>query len=256
MPSLADTQRVLRWAVVTGDASDVAPLLVGGRDAEKRFAIHHRNYESSLVTALLGKFPATAWLIGTRFITEAAQRFVYEHPPEAPCIAEYGERFPQFLSICPSADRAPYVRDFAELEWRIGQVSVAVDRQPLLPDCFSTIDGQGLIDARLTLQEGVRYIQASWPIDDLMKLYLTDAAPDHLTFEPADVWIEIRGARGEFQINRLDADSFRFREAILDGQSVGDAAQCALDLNEDFDPGRALVRLAADGLVIAATSSI
>jgi hypothetical protein len=51
--SIADTQSLVRRAVVTGDATRVVPLLIGGRDAGKRLAIHRRHYETSLVTALL-----------------------------------------------------------------------------------------------------------------------------------------------------------------------------------------------------------
>ena len=97
----------------------------------------------------------------------------------------------------------------------------------------------------------MRYVQASWPIDDLMKLYLTDAAPDRLTFEPADVWIEIRGARGEIQINRLDAAEYTFRKTVLEGRPIGDAAESAMDANAAFDPGHALTELIAAGLVTA-----
>ncbi len=253
MASLADAQRLLRRAVIAGDASEAIPLLAGGRTAEKRLTIHHRHYETSLVTALLGKFPATAWLIGTRYLTEAAQLFVRDHPPQALCISEYGEQFPLFLATSPAADRVPYVRDFAELEWHVGQVSIAVDRQALSLEEFSTVDTVKLTEAALTLQAGVRYLQAPWPIDALMKLYLAETAPDQLTFEPEDVCIEVRGARGEVQINRLDPGEFGFRKALRDGLLVGDAANCAL---AGFDPGQAFVRLVAAGLVVAVTPAV
>src|SRR5207248_259669 len=95
---------------------DLKPLLMGGRHPEKRLSVHQRNYHTSLVEALLVKFPATAWLVGTPFLTSATRRFVVEHPPQAPCIAEYGEEFPDFLSRYPGVDGLPYLRDFAELE--------------------------------------------------------------------------------------------------------------------------------------------
>jgi hypothetical protein len=249
--SLVDTQAHLRRAVVAGDATGVLPLLVGGRDPEKRLAIHRRHYETSLVTALLAKFPATVWLAGSPFVTEAARRFVHEHPPHAPCIAEYGAEFPDFLSTRPAADRVPYLLAFAELEWCLGQVAVAIDRPPVSIERLSQADVNVLTDALCTLQPGLHYLHASWPVDDLMKLYLTDTAPDRFALEPADVWIEVRGARGEFRINRLDAGEFIFRSAVQDGRAIGDAAECALEASAGFDPGRALAALVGDGLVTA-----
>lgn len=252
MPRLAEIQSKLRDAVVRGRAEDFAglsALLMGGTNPEKRLTIHQRNYHRSLVDALLVKFPSTAWLVGTRFLMEAAERFVMEQPPQAPCIAEYGAAFPEFLSRRPGAERVTYLRDFAELEWCLGKAAIAVDEIPLSNQEFSAIDRQLLPDMVLTLQSGLYYIHASWPIDELMKLYLTDTAPDRFELPHAEAWIEVRGARGEFHWNRLDAAEYTFRKSISEGYSIGDAAECALEINARFDPGEALAGLIAAGLV-------
>lgn len=253
MPSLAETQLRLRHAVVGDDTASVVPLLIGGRDPERRLAIHRRHYESSLVTAIRTKFPATAWLVGSSFLDEAAKQFIRQHPPAVPCIAEYGAEFPRFLSSHPGAVRVPYLHPFADLEWHLGQVAISVDRSgPALED-FSTIETNALMDAGLTLQPGLRYLHSPWPVDDLMKLYLSEMAPSEYRLAPADVGLEVRGARGEFRINRLDAAEFIFRKAILDGQSIGAAAEHALDENDEFDVGHAFTMLVTGGHIIATT---
>jgi hypothetical protein len=254
MPTLAETQSRFRDAVVEGTAQQIAPLaplLVGGRDPAKRLIVHQRNYQTSLVDALLVKFSASGWLVGTPFLTEAARRFVREHPPQTPCIAEYGEAFPDFLSVCPGAERVPYLCEFAELEWHVGHVAIAIDRPPVAGEEFSAIEADALPDTLLALQPGLRYLHASWPVDELMKLYLTEMAPDQFDLSPADVWIEVRGARGEFHFTRLDVADFTFRRSVLEGRSIGEAAECALDVNAAFDPGQALGSLIAACLVSA-----
>lgn len=168
-------------ALVHGETGGIAPALIGGVYPEKRLAIHQRNYQASLVDAVLTKFPATEWLLGTRFLTEAARRFIQEYPPAAPCIAEYGSEFPEFLGDC--APQLPYVRDFARLEWCIGKAAIAVDRH-----CIGS---------------GTHYLHTNWPVDELITLYLTDNAPARFELEPVDLWIQIRGDRGEFQLNRV-----------------------------------------------------
>lgn len=205
------------------------------------------------MTAIRTKFPATAWLVGSPLLDEAAKKFVRQHPPAASCIAEYGEEFPRFLSSRLDAARVPYLHPFAELEWRLGQVAISVDRPPLALEDFSRIETTALMDAGLTLQTGLRYLHASWPVDDLMKLYLSEAAPSEYRLAPANVWLEMRGARGEFQINRLVAAEFVFRKAILDGRSIGTAAEDALDANAEFDVGRAFTMLVTSGHVVATT---
>lgn len=249
MPPLAEIQRSMRRAIVAGDAGELARLLVGGRDPRQRLAIHQRHYESSLVTALLGKFPATVWLVGSEFVTEAARRFVHDRPPERPCVAEYGEDFPMFLAVRPGADRVPYLKDFAELEWHVGQVSIAI-QQPGLPlGDVAGADAESLSHAVLTTQPGLRYLHATYAVDELMKLYLSDSAPDTFRLDAGDVWIEIRGARGDLRINRLDRAAFMFRRSIGAGRSIGEAAEGALDADPSFNAGLALIAMIGEGLI-------
>ncbi len=249
MSRLAELQSYFRKAVVDGDTRSVSHVLIGGCDPEKRLTVHQRNYQTGLIDSLLVKFPATGWLIGTPLLTEAAKHFVREHPPQAPCIAEYGAAFPDFLARFPETQPLPYLRKFAQLEWYVGQVSIAVDDSPVSGKEFSIIDADALPETVLMLHSGLHYIDASWPVDELMKLYLMETAPDYFELSPDDVWIEVRGARGEFQLNRLDAASFTFRKSVLEGRSIGDAADCALDINPGFDPGPALAALIAEGLI-------
>ena len=92
MRTLPETQSQFRDALIQSDADAVAALrrlLVGGIDPQRRLSIHQRNYQKSLIEALLVKFPATGWLMGSAFVRQAAERFVCERPPTAPCIAEY-----------------------------------------------------------------------------------------------------------------------------------------------------------------------
>ena|ERR1051326_232165 len=249
MQRLADLQSHFRDAIIHGGTQLVGSFLVGGLQPEKRLRIHQRNYHVSLTEALLTKFPATEWLLGTTFLTEAARRFVRKHPPSAPCIAEYGIAFPEFLEQCDGAGRLPYVREFAQLEWYAGKAAIAVDQSGIDRTSLSAIDIDALPDALLTLQSGLHYLHATRPVDELMRMYLTNTAPDEFKLAPADVWIEVRGARGDFQLERLAADEFMFRQSILEGLTIGDAAERALEVNDAFDPGRSLAAIISEGLV-------
>ena len=252
MPALAEIQLFFRNAVVTGDVARIRAFLSGGHHPEKGIGIHRRNYEISLVTALLTKFPATVWLAGTSFVTEAATDFIRNHPPHAPCIAEYGDEFPQFLAALPGADGMPYLREFAELERQVGQVSVEIEERCLALEDLTEVGTDRLLDIMLRLQPGVRYGRASWRIDDLLRLYLTESASDRYLFEPCDVCLEVRGTRGEFKIDRLESSEFIFRKSIAEGRSIGSAAESALEAGASFDPGIALVRLIESGMVTEA----
>ena len=183
--SLAEIQRAMRDALVDGNTC-AAETAVGSRWSS-RLAIHRRNYEASLVTAVMGRFPATEWLIGSAPLYETARAFVHANPPSAPCIAEYAQTFPVFLSVTPSLAHLPFLRDFAELDWHLGRIAVAVD------------------DAA---PEGVHRLSSSWPVDRLMARFLDPdgAGTDDTPIGPERVWLELRGARGSFTFTRLTAE--------------------------------------------------
>lgn len=248
---LVDLQSSFRQVVAGGDTAGIASMLVGGGQPERRLAIHRRHYETSLLNALLQKFPATAWLIGTPLLSAAASRFVRVHPPAKPCIAEYGEGFPEFLATMPETKNLPYIRNFAELEWHLGQIAVATDHPPVKLADLTSFDIDQLPDLRLRCQSGLRYLMADWPVDDLMTLFLSDSAPDSLTLDGEELRLELRGARGAFGFSRLSPDDFVFRNAIADGATVGSAAQAALLVNAAFDLAAAFSRPFSGGLVTA-----
>jgi hypothetical protein len=52
-----------------------------------------------------------------------------------------------------------------------------------------------------------------WTLDELIGFYLADTAPDAYALRQEDVWLEIRGLRGELQMNRLTGEEFARRAA-------------------------------------------
>jgi hypothetical protein len=191
MYTLSDIQNGIRRALVEGDRTQIAPLLVGGANPEHRLAIHQRHYAASLTRALVERFPATVWLVGSAFLTQAARSYVRDCPPASPCIAEYGEGFPIYLGTQSGAERLPYLTSFAELEWHVGRLALATDRSP-----------------------NVQHLHLEWSVDELMAVYLSDSAPDQFALRHEDVWLEVRGLRGELQLRRLTV--WEFARAIGD----------------------------------------
>lgn len=251
MPRLADIQAAVRGAVVDGAtpaalAGDV-PLLSGGRRPEFRLAIHHRHYVTSLVTALLDRFPATVWLVGSDLVTQAAQAYVRAHPPSRPCIAEYGEDFPVFLGACPASAGVPYLTQFAMLEWHLGRLALAVDTPAI--DDVSVFAASDPDCAGVDLQPGVAYLHLDWGLDDLVRFFLTDTAPEQHALSQGDIWLELRGVRGVLHLSRLPEGDYAFRAALASGATVSDAALEGISRDATFDPGSALASLVADGLV-------
>jgi hypothetical protein len=243
---LADLQRDVATAVVQHVSPASAGLLTGGDNPTRRFAIHSRHYSASLARSLVERFPATVWLAGSEFVTEAAMRFVREHPPTRPCIAEYGDGFPAYLASY-AAPRLPYIEQFATVDWHLGRLALAVDSAPL--QTLTNCDPQRVAAARLSLQAGIHYLALDWPLDDLIRFYLSGDAPNQFELRHEPVWLELRGCRGELWLNRLTKDDYAFRLAIAGGKTLGRAAELALRADQSFDPGRAVAAMLDAGLV-------
>ncbi len=254
MPPLADTQAAIRGAVVDKDAAAVLLRLAGGGDRRYRLSIHQRHYEGSLVKVVRGRFSALEWLTGSAFMTAAATDFVRRHPPRRPCLAEYGEDFPHFLAARAGSAAMPWLAAAGALEWHVGTVSVAIDEPALGLDDFARSATSDLDHIVMTLQPGLAYTSAEWPVDELIRLHVDGAAPERLAFDPENVWLEVRGARGNFLINRLDPGTHSFRAALAEGRPLATAIGAASAAEATFDPGAALARLFADKLVTAITA--
>jgi hypothetical protein len=230
------------------DREPVVASLVGGTDPSKRLDIHRRHYETSLTAALSDKFPGCSWLAGADLVSAAARSYVHTRPPQQPCIAEYGADFPEFLASYERASALPYLESFAELEWAVGHASIAVDYPPLSWPELARVGSQELVDVALSLQPGVRYVRSAWGVDELMTTYLSGTEPERFVLPESDTFIEVRGARGELRLARLDGATFVFRSELAAGGSIGDAASRALEHDFTFDPGQALRLLVDSGL--------
>lgn len=253
MLSLADVQGRLRAAIVAGTETGIESYLVGDGDPVRRLAVHRRHYETSLVKALVGRFPALEWLLGTPFLREAARSFVHACPPSAPCLAEYGEDFPGWIVKHACARDMPWLAAVGELEWHLGIVALAIHRLPIAMNALAAVAVPDLPDMRLRLQPGLAYLRAAWPADELMQLFLDGSAPREYVIEPADLFLQLRGARGVFSMTRLGAGEFLFRERIRAGAAIGEAMERASG-EPGFEPRNALAALFAEELVTHAAS--
>ena len=98
------------------------------------------------------------------------------------------------------------------LEWAVGQVSIAIDAPPLPWPMLARVGTEQLLDMRLTIQPGVRYLRFSWAVDELMTLRMREAEPERFALAQVDAPIEIRGTRGAVALTRLDAKHLRISQ--------------------------------------------
>lgn len=250
---LVETQSRFRRALGADDASAVLALISGVPDSAQRMEIYRRHHRESLVRHLRGRFPTVEWLLGSVPMIQLARAFIAAHAPTAPCMAEYGGGFVEFIGTTADAARHRYLGSAAEIDWLLGEVAVAVDAPPLPIAALASCAPERLPDLALQLQPGARYLAAGWPVDELVRMRLSEQQPERYAFNAEPVRLEIIGARGAFSINRLKGGNHAFRRCLAAGAAIGAAVDAALDEEPQFDAGAALASLFAARLVTAVT---
>lgn len=251
MPALAETQAAFRHAVAGEPSLAVAGLLVAPCDPIERLSIYRRHYRESFRRHLRGRYPTLEWLIGTPRMTALADAVLRARPPRAPSLAEYGAELADIIAGPDYIDLPPYVADIARLDWRLGHIAVEIEAPAIAIAGLAAIPPQRLGEVRLDLQPGLSYLRSPWPVDELVRLRVTETAPDQLAFAAETVHLELRGARGKFGWQRLGRGEFLFRQSLQADRPLAAAAEKALGDDPGFDISAALARLFAEGLATA-----
>lgn len=250
MMDLAELQATVRRFVVTGDSDpELDAVLVGGGTPLRRLALHQRHYRLALLAALRQRFPATVWLVGSATFETAAEQFIRDSPPSAPCMTVYGEAFPRYLGghRCVAA---PYAEDFVRLEWSVGRLAVAAGGPTFDPTLLATLPDD-LETARCHVTSGVEYLHVAWPVHRLFDAFLCGVAPSRFDLPAEPAVLEIVGGRGTVTVRTVPVPRAAFRAALAHGATIMEADDAARALASTFDLVTELTEALIDGVVLA-----
>lgn len=251
MRSLADLQTGFAAALLAEDATAIADAIAAdGLSPEARLAIYRHHVFTTLTAALGATFPVVARLVGAGFFAYAAHRFIRRHPPSGPCLAEYGDRFPDFLGEFPAARALEYLSDVARLEWALNVALHAEDGAPLDRASLGRVDPPRVEKLTFTLDPSLALLASPWPIDLIWHANQPGADPEAtVDLGTGGARLEIRRVGDDVGFRRLDAGDYALRRGLRDGVALGPAAEAARAADPAFDLARALASLLTEGLV-------
>jgi len=231
--------------------SPAAPCPTGlfawnGSDPTRRFAVYRNNVTSSLVDALADTFPVVQALVGEEFFRAMARLFVQEHPPRSPILAQYGEHFAEFVEQFAPAQTLPYLADVARLEMARVRAYHAADASPIAPEGLALALAQPdqLECLRVQLLPSLQVLRSPWAVLSIWAAHQTEDAVDLTVLdlaEPEDVLVLRSG--WEVQISRLPGRAANFVLGLRRGDTLGCAAQQAMQNAPDFDLTQTLALL-------------
>lgn len=248
MPDLAELQEAFSAAIRGGEAGPVAAAIVAdGLSADERLNIHRNNMRGALTDALALTFPVVQKLVGEGFFRYAAAEFITAHPPSSGAVLAYGGDFPAFLAAFPPAGRLPYLPDVAGLEWAINDCYHGPDAARLDRAALGAVPPDRLGEIRPRLPDNHRIVTSAYPIGAIWQANQDGADDDDtvIDLEAGDDEILVIRPKMEVQVRILTAGEAALLGALAAGETLGGAAQAALEAEPGFDLFQTLPRLLA-----------
>lgn len=207
--------------------------------AQRGLMAYAANAGAMAERALAAAYPTLQQLLGDGACAALARAFWQAQPPARGDIAQWGAALPGFIASDPQLAGEPYLADVARLDWAVHQAEQAGEpcEAPTGLDLLASTEPEGLW---LQLAAGTAVVCSPHPVATLWRAHRSPAADRfapvraafaNRTAECALVWRD--GYRT--QVTALPATVAAFTQAVLTGQSLGQALESA-DPGFAFEP--------------------
>jgi hypothetical protein len=255
MPALRELQSAFLRTMFGPDEPQLLVTIVGdGLLPAARLQIYRHHVLTSLTDVLHTTYPVVCRLVDERFFRYAADAYIRQHPPTAPCLFEYGVHFPAFLAAFPPCRHLAYLADVARLEWALHVAWHAELRMSLDPADLIGLAPHDVAQLVFHFDPSVTLLDSPWPIDQIWRVNQADTeinAPVDL--DAGGVSLAIRRWEDDVGFRRLDPAIYTFHTTLAAGHTLARAAEAALAASQEFDCMTALHELLTDGVIIGFT---
>lgn len=253
---LRELQAEMRAALLGGPQERAAAaVLEDGLTVDARLAIYRHHVFATLTDALKATYPVVCRLVDERFFGYAADRYIRQHPPAGPCLFEYGETFADFLATFPPCRDLAYLPDVARLEWAMNVAEHADDVVSLDGRALQELDPADTPRLTFAFDPSLTLLESPWPIDRIWRANQPDAVEASVDLAAGGIRLEVRRVGGDVVFRALGPAIRAFRQALIEGRTLGGAAAAALALESAFDLAGALRALFDEGVLTAFTLS-
>lgn len=130
----------------------------------ERLDIYQDSIKEGLANALRDIYPVCEKLVGDKFFTGMAYRYIEQTPSHSSNLFDYGKTFPSFVATFEPASSLPYLSDVCRLELACHEAYYAPDNQPIDVRALETINAAEQADTVFKLPTGSTLIQSPYPI--------------------------------------------------------------------------------------------
>jgi len=252
MPTLPEVQAGLAGALLREGPAPVAAEIAGdGLAAEARLDVYRHHVLTSLTATLGATYPVVERLVGDGFFRYAADRYVRSHPPQGPCLFEYGATFAEFLEGFPACAGHPYLPDVARLEWALHAALHAEEAAPLGRESLGAVPPAGLGRLRVRLDPTASWVRSRWPVDRIWRANQPEAdAAATVDLAAGGTLVEVRRRGDTVGFRTLAPAEHLFRAGLAAGASLERAVDAVLADHPAFDLIAALRALLDEQLLV------
>lgn len=246
--ALSDLQAAFAAHLQGHDRPELEGAVVGDRvAAAARLRIYRNHVRESLAAALGATFATVQVLVGEDFFRGLALAFVAESPPQGPVLSEYGADFPAFVAGWPAAQDLPYLADVARLDWALNLAFHAPAGPRLSAADLVGLPMGELPSQRLVAAPGTAVVTSAWPLDRIWRVSQpgASAAEEGVDLQSGGVALLVLRRPDDAGFAALSAGEKAMVAALLDGFTLGEAAEAGSRGQADFDLATAFARLLA-----------
>lgn len=249
MLPLAELQSAMRDVSLGGDANRLAGTIVSdGFSHAERLNIHRNNTTILLTDALAATFAVVVKLVGEDFFDAVTRLYVRAHPPQTPCLFEYGEDFPDFLASLPAAAELPYLADVARLAWCWNEAFHAADDEVLTSVDLAGVSPDDYGDLRFSPHPSLRLVSSAYPIKEIWDLNQCGADLNtNVDLDEGGQAILILRPKSTVTMIELSIGGFALTNQLIAGHRLEDAFAIAQRAEPGFDPATTLAVLISAG---------
>jgi hypothetical protein len=199
------------------------------------FAVYRNTVVKGCIDALQANYPSVARLVGEEWFRAAAAIFARERLPAHASLLYYGEGFAEFLASFEPAAELPYLSGVARLDRFWTESHTAPDESALAPAALAGLAPEALATAVLQPHAAARWTWfAGQPVYSIWQRN-REVSDEEREIEWHGEGALLARPRSVVQWARLDAAGCAFLDACAAGQPLADAADAALDRQEDAD---------------------
>jgi hypothetical protein len=257
MLTLRDLQRAFVHGALndTAAASICGHILGNGAAPERRLAIYRHNAVEGFLKTLQATFPTIVRLSGEAWFRQIGRKYMRRYPSRSGNVHYVGERFATFLDAELAGSDYEYFVDVARLEWAYQEVLVAADHPTFELSALALVAPDDYGSLRFKAHPAMRLVSSRFPVLAIWKANQADHGPQEpiaLDRGPSNVLLIRR--EDHVELRELPAAEFALLAACVRGETLEQAAECALEVETDVALDAVLARVVSLGTLVDFTA--